>query len=530
MKKVLLFILAALLLVIGAFLVACKDEPVTYTVTFDSDGGSEVESQTVEEGKKATEPTTPTKAGYTFDGWYIGTEKWSFIGCVVTEDMTLTAKWSCVHTLIHNPEKASQCNAKGNIEYWSCSACSKYFSNPDATSEITYKASVNLATVECACINGKCKWCGGSEELRYTLSSDSTYYTVSGIGDCDDTDVIILKTYNGKPVTSICDRAFSNCTELTSITIPDNVTSIGDYTFNGCTGLTSVTIPNSVTSIGNSAFYVCTRLTSITIPDSITSIGNSAFYGCTGLTSITIPNSVTSIGEGAFYACTGLTSISVSEGNTAYKSIDGNLYSLDGKILIQYAIGKTNKSFAIPNSVTSIGEHAFFACTGLTSITIPNSVTNIGEGAFLGCTGLTSISVSEGNTAYKSIDGNLYSVDGKILIQYAIGKTNKSFAISNSVTSIGEYAFSDCTGLTSITIPNSVTSIGEHAFFACTGLTSITIPNSVTSIGDGAFQYCTGLTSIKYRGTEAQWKAITKGYAWNNNTGNYTVTYNYTGD
>ena len=309
MKKVLLFILAALLLVIGAFLVACKDEPVTYTVTFDSDGGSEIESQTVEEGKKATEPTAPTKAGYTFDGWYIGTEKWSFIEYVVTEDMTLTAKWSCVHTLIHNPEKASQCNAKGNIEYWSCSACSKYFSNPDATSEITDKVSVKLATVECACINGKCKWCGGSEELRYTLSFDSTYYTVSGIGDCDDTDVIILKTYNGKPVTSIDNYAFYDRTGLTSIKIPNSVTRIGDRAFINCTGLTWITIPNSVTSIGDEAFAFCTGLTSVTIPDSVTSIGRFAFYCCTGLTSVTIPDSVTSIGGFAFSDCQGLTSI-----------------------------------------------------------------------------------------------------------------------------------------------------------------------------------------------------------------------------
>ena len=259
----------------------------------------------------------------------------------------------------------------------------------------------------------------------------------------------------------------TDCKESASgaITIPSEidgkpVTSIGYNAFSFCTGLTSITIPNSVTSIGTYAFYGCSGLTSITIPNSVTSIGDLAFHGCSGLTSITLGNSVTSIGGWAFNGCTGLTSINVASGNNYYSSNNGVLFNKKKTALIRYPEGKSQTSYTIPNSVTSIGDHAFDGCTGLRSITISNSVTSIEDDVFARCTSLTSIT------------------------------------IPNSVTRIEDYAFAHCTGLTSITIPNSVTSIGNWAFLGCTGLTSITIPNSVTSIGNVAFSGCTGLTSI----------------------------------
>ena len=295
----------------------------------------------------------------------------------------------------------------------------------------------------------------------------------------------------------------TDCKESASgaITIPSEidgkpVTSIGNGAFWGCTGLTSITIPNSVTSIGGEAFRGCTGLTSITIPNSVTSIGDYAFYKCTGLTSITIPNSVTSIGDLAFEDCTGLTSINVASDNNYYSSNNGVLFNKKKTALIRYPEGKSQTSYTIPNSVTRIGYGAFRGCTGLTSITIPNSVTSIASWAFDGCTGLTSINVASGNNYYSDNNGVLFNKKKTELIRYPEGKSQTSYTIPDSVTSIGNWAFDGCTGLTSITIPNSVTSIGAHAFDGCTGLTSITIPNSVTSIGYMAFDGCTGLTSI----------------------------------
>jgi len=367
-----------------------------------------------------------------------------------------------------------------------------------------------------------------------TLSSlipTSDKYQITNLtvtGDLNGTDIRYIREMAGSDVDgnstlgklSVLDLSGANIVTGGSSYYSDYTTSlneIGIAAFTGCTGLTSVTIPNSVTFIRNYAFLNCMGLTSIITPNSVTSIGNFAFSGCSGLTSVTISNSVRSIGNTTFNHCTKLEKIIVSENNPAFSSIEGVLFSKDCTKLITYPNAKSN-IYILPNSVTSIGNYAFSDCTGLTSITIPNSVTSIGAGAFQRCTGLASITipdgvisigssafygctiqkefiVSENNPAYSSVEGVLFSKDCTKLIAYPNAKSN-IYILPNSVTSIGDYAFGYCMGLTSITIPNSVTSIGKSAFQYCTGLTSITIPSSVTSIENYLFAYCTGLTSI----------------------------------
>lgn len=236
-----------------------------------------------------------------------------------------------------------------------------------------------------------------------------------------------------------------------------SVTSIGNDAFFNCSELTSVTIPNSVTFIGDGSFYSCISLTNIDIPNSVTSIGASAFGFCSGLTSIIIPNSVTEIDNGAFQGCNSITSIIVESGNTVYDSRDNCNAIIETK---------TNKLLTgcmnsiIPNSVTSIKDRAFSFCTGLTSLIIPDNVTSIGEYAFASCSNLTSVKIPSGIT--KIITG----------------------------------AFKDCCSLISIIFPYNITSIGKRAFEGCNSLTSFTIPYSVTFIGEGAFRLCSSLTSI----------------------------------
>ena len=203
----------------------------------------------------------------------------------------------------------------------------------------------------------------------------------------------------------------------------------------------------------------------LTIPDTIdgkkvTWIGYQAFMNCNRLTSITIPNSITGIASEAFIDCSSLTNIT------------------------------------IPDSVISIGERAFYFCESLTNITIPDSVISIGYNAFYYCRSLTSINVSNNSKNYSSIDGVLFNKDKTQIISYSAGKKETSYIIPDSVTSIADYAFDNCTRLTSITIPEGVTIIGSSAFDNCIRLTSIAIPNGVTSIAYGAFNECRSLTNI----------------------------------
>ena len=258
--------------------------------------------------------------------------------------------------------------------------------------------------------------------------------------------------------------------------------------------ITSVSFPNGLTSIGRYAFYGCTGLTSVTIPNSVTSIGYSAFFYCTGLTNVIIGNSVTSIGNQAFGYCSGLTSIDIPSSVTSMGSAFFQCKGLtsviwNAKNCADFSTApfsyskKTITSFVFGGEVEHIPAFICSNMTKLTSITIPNSVTSMGNSAFSGCTGLMSVIIpnsvtSMGNSAFSGCTGLM------------------SVTIPNSVTSMGNSTFSGCTGLKSVTIPNSLTRIGEDAFSGCAGLTSVTIPNSVSSIGEDAFSGCTGLTSI----------------------------------
>ena len=347
-------------------------------------------------------------------------------------------------------------------------------------------------------------------------------------------------------------RTYYIPSSLRSVTVTGGKLNYG--AFYGCSMLTSVTIGNSVTSIGEKAFYGCSGLPSLTIGNSVTSIGKSAFYGCSGLASVTMGRAVTSIGESAFYGCSGLTSVynsgtidqwcGIRFGNPQSNPIyyTHNLY-MNNSLVTSLDI----------QAATRIEQYAFYEATCLTSVSIGNSVTSIGNNAFYGCSGLEEMTipfVGSSATATEASDSTLFGylfgtssyTGGQSVTQYYSSSSNKTYyipsslrsvavtggnlnygafygcsmltsiTIGNGVTSIGESAFYNCSGLAgTLTIPSSVTNIGSKAFYGCSGLTSVGNCEGVTSIGSDAFYGCSGLTSVYYSRNIDKWCGITFG-------------------
>ena len=265
--------------------------------------------------------------------------------------------------------------------------------------------------------------------------------------------------------------------------IGNDITTIGDSAFKGCSGLTSVTIPNSVTSIGYEAFYGCSSISKPLYNNTIFVFLPRTYKG-----TYAIPDGIQIIADHAFAGCINLTDIFIPNSVTdvdfdAFYNCKNILRPLYNDSVFFYLPKDYKGTYELPSGIKKIATTAFASCKNHIGIVISNSVTSIGYAAFFGCSGLTSVTIPNSVTSI-----------GEWAFCGCSGLT--SITIPNSVTSIGWRAFEGCSGLTSVTIPNSVTSIGDDAFGGCSGLTSVTIPNSVTSIGFEAFARCSGLTSV----------------------------------
>lgn len=374
--------------------------------------------------------------------------------------------------------------------------------------------------------------------IFYSITSDSTAcvtYDENLSGHNGDIVIPEIVSLEGKEyvVNSIDKNAFYGSTGLTSIEIPSTVTTIGNNAFYGCTGLkeltwnakncpsngdmttsniekvtigpevevlpsgfvsnskiSEVTIPSSISIIGDYAFSNCTGLLNVNIPDSLQTIGNHSFMGCTGLASLTIGKSVAFIGNGAFSSCNNLKELiwnaknCSSNGNMPTSNIENVTIGPEVEILPEgFAEESKITEVTIPNSVTAIGNSAFYNCSDLKSITIPNSVNTIGSSAFYGCYKLISVIIPNSVTSIG--DKAFYGCGALCAVE-----------IPNSIASIGNYVFKYCSSLKTITIPNSVSSIGNQAFYGCSHMMSVGIPSSVTTIGSNAFYNCNALSKV----------------------------------
>lgn len=342
-----------------------------------------------------------------------------------------------------------------------------------------------------------------------------------------------LKKIFGNQVTSyiigpyvhyIGENAFRGCSGMTSVVFPNTLTSIDANAFRDCSNLVTADMPDVLLSIGTSAFHGCSRLSSVYISEDLTSIGWNAFFGCSSLTSVTIPNSVTNIGTAAFDNCFSLVQVTINNNAitsaTYYSS--SNLKKFFGNQVVRYILG---------SDVNSIGDYAFYGCTGLSELILPSSLTSIGSDAFGNCNNLSWVKISD-MEAWCAIDfSNAYA--NPLYYAHHLYLNNQEvthLTIPSSVSNIKDYAFIGLVNLLLVTIPNSVTSIGNGAFNNCTHLTTVTINSNaiasatytssnnlktifgtqvtsytfgenVTTLGSYALSGCTNMTSVKFLGS-----------------------------
>lgn len=427
-----------------------------YTVTFNTDGGTSVAPQHVEEGGFAAEPTAaPVKTGYSFLSW-----NYDFTAPVLNNTV-IVANFSADVILSED----------GTIVIGLNNKVSDLVILPEYN-------GVKVASIGASAFKNR------SSLRKVTISLGVTEIGEHAFDGCRSLTDIEMPA----GITRIGKYAFNGCKSLASINVPSNVTTIGASAFKDCESLTSVTLPYNITSIENMLFYNCKSLASIKIPDCVERIGDSAFSSCQSLTSVTIPRNVKTIDTSAFFNCAKLvevineSEIPIKKGSTNYGYVaayalnvkEGGsseiydnggylFYSADGEnYLIDYIGNETE--LTLPASYNGqnykINRRAFSYRNDITSVVIPNGVTSVGNSAFYYCKSLESV------------------------------------VIPNSVTSVGNSAFYYCKSLTNVEIPDSVTSIGKDAFSNCGGLTSVTIGRNVENIGSYAFGQCHGLAEV----------------------------------
>lgn len=463
----------------------------TFTVTFNSNGGSSVASYTgVDKGSFISKPTDPSKQGNVFIGWYKDencTNEWNFATDKVTSNITLYVKWqSNKVNITFQSNGGSSVDTLFNVDYNSLITEPKapsrlgydfdgWYKDTSLTNKWNFTTDRATSTMDLYA-----KWTPqivSADNLKFAINADGESYAVIGMDESTATRVVVPEKYNDLPVTEIAENAFadnktiaevtlpqsvtvisagafSNCTNLAVITMPA-VAELGNRAFNGCTSLEAVTLPAMLHSISARAFASCEKLLQIEIPQGVTVLGMSAFDGCVKLASVTLPESLRTVGDGAFAGCVAITDIE------------------------------------LPNGITKIEINAFRGCINLQQITIPGTVIEMGNGVFADCAKLSSITFEPSTSSVSA--PKLTAIESETFLNCV---SLESVSLPSTLTDVGYAAFDGCVKLTSVTMPDSVRSVGYAVFRNCVSLASFNIPVNASSIGDSAFYMCKSLTHI----------------------------------
>ena len=448
------------------------------------------------------------------------------------------------HTLTAHAAKDATCTEAGNIAYWECMVCGKYFSDADGEREIADKSDVVIAAghvsggvwwsdasvhwQECiACYerlsegvheeeNGVCKVCGYSEagapSLEYEQRGEG--YVVTGIGSVKGTGIFVPQQYNGLPVIGIADQAFYGCRTLTRVQLPEGLQTIGDLAFKDCVSLADVVFPSTLKSIGASAFEDCVKLTSLLLPDGLEKIGQSAFEGCDALDSISVPftgespEAETMSHFGFIFGATQAAfngqyvPASLKEVTVRCPIIAGSAFEGCGYI----------QTVILGDEVEEICSLSFYNCGSLKNFHVGKNLKRVSDYVFGGTNvGYMDNVWIEDLAAWCSIefiDGYRANPICETKNLFIENEPVTELVIPEGVESIGNFAFMGCFPIESVLLPDGLRSIGDLAFAYCEALSSVTLPASLESIGGSAFEACSSLRDINFMGTRAQWEEL----------------------
>ena len=473
-----------------------------YNIYFDYQGADESESNNISQAIYYNSPfgelPLPVKAGYAFGGWHIDSPEGIlvqsnsiFSDCL---DVTLFAQWlkTFHYTLINDeiiiigytPYMPNNVVIPKIIDgHIVRGIASGAFRNSTLSSiiitscvtsigEYAFENCVNLTSIiipNSVITIDKYAFNNCSSLVSVNLSRNLINISNYAFSNCNSiTNIVIPDSLNylGKGV-------FNNCTSLVSIELGAQITRLYDELFYNCKKLQRVDIPDSVTVIDEKVFYDCNELSEVNLGNSLKTIGDKAFWNCYSLTELSIPKSLKSIGWLTFFYCVSLERIEVDALNNYFSSENNVLYNKNKTALIVYPAGSLEDEF-----------------------TIPSTVIRYEDAALANCFNLLNIYVEEGNTAFTSIDGVLYSMDMTVFCVYPIGRTETSYDVSIGVITLSNAAFAGAKNLVTINLPENLIDLGMGTFFSCDKLTDIEIPDSVETLGYGVFNLCISLTDI----------------------------------